>query len=193
MRVSDGLIGLAVALFPVMAALASEARPDALWRALAQPGHVVLMRHADAPGVGDPPGFRIGDCASQRNLGERGRQQARAIGERFRREGVSVSLVLSSQWCRARETAELMALGPVEDAPAALNSFFGRPGERHAATEALKARLAALPPDAATVVMVSHQVNVTALSGVYPRSGEMVVLRRDAAGAFTPLGRLAPD
>jgi phosphohistidine phosphatase SixA len=174
------------------AALASE-RADALWAALAKPGHVALMRHADAPGTGDPAGFRIGDCATQRNLGERGRFQARALGAEFRRRGVAVSQVLTSQWCRARETAELMALGPLVEEPAALNSFFGRSGEREAATAALRQRLAALPADSATVVMVTHQVNITALTAVFPRSGEIVVLRRAADGDMTTLGRLTPD
>lgn len=166
---------------------------EALWAALAKPGHVALMRHADAPGTGDPAGFRLGDCTTQRNLGERGRSQARALGAEFRRRGVAVSQVLTSQWCRTRETAELMALGPLIDEPAALNSFFGKPGETEAATAALRRRLRALPVDAATVVMVSHQVNITALTGVFPRSGEIVVLRRAADGAMTMVGRLPPE
>ncbi len=181
----------------VLLACASAGRAagpaDALWTALAQPGHVALMRHADAPGTGDPAGFKIGDCATQRNLGERGRNQARALGAEFRKRIIVVSQVLTSQWCRARETAELMALGQLVEEPAALNSFFGRPGEREAATTALRRRLAALPADAATVVMVTHQVNITALTGVFPRSGEIVVLRRAADGAMTTVGRLQPQ
>ncbi len=181
----------------VLLACASAGRAaepaDALWTALAQPGHVALMRHADAPGTGDPAGFKIGDCATQRNLGERGRNQARALGAEFRKRNIVVSQVLTSQWCRARETAELMALGQLVEEPAALNSFFGRPGEREAATAALRRRLAALPADAATVVMVTHQVNITALTGVFPRSGEIVVLRRAADGAMTTVGRLQPQ
>jgi phosphohistidine phosphatase SixA len=174
------------------AALASESI-DALWAALAKPGHVALMRHADAPGTGDPAGFRIGDCATQRNLGERGRNQARALGAEFRRRNVAVSQVLTSQWCRARDTVELMALGPVVEEPAALNSFFGRPGEREGATQALRRRLAALPAEAATVVMVTHQVNITALTGVFPRSGEIVVLKRASDGVMITVGRLLPE
>lgn len=195
MRLRVSVRGYLASLLLVIAApvaFASESA-DALWAALAKPGHVVLMRHADAPGTGDPAGFRIGDCATQRNLGERGRNQARALGAEFRKRNVAVSLVLTSQWCRARETAELMALGPLVEEPAALNSFFGRPGESEAATAALRRRLAALPADAATVVMVTHQVNITALTGVFPRSGEIVVLRRAADGAMTTLGRLPSD
>lgn len=183
-----GLLGLAMA----RPALAVEADRERLWSLLAVPGHVLLMRHADAPGTGDPANFRIGDCATQRNLGERGRAQARQLGAEFRRRAIPVGVVLTSQWCRARETAELMAIGPVEDEPAALNSFFGRPGERDAATAALRRRLAGLPAGAATVVMVTHQVNITALTGVFPASGEMVVLKRGDGGAFSTVGRLPP-
>lgn len=173
-------------------ALGIETDRERLWSALATPGHVVLMRHADAPGTGDPAAMRLGDCTTQRNLGARGRAQARQIGEAFRQRAIPVALVLTSQWCRTRETAELLALGPVEEEPAALNSFFGRPGEREAATAALRRRLAALPPQAATVVMVTHQVNITALTGVFPASGEMVVLRRDPQGGIVTVGRLPP-
>ena len=174
------------------AALAIEADRERVWALLARPGHVVLMRHADAPGTGDPANLRLGDCTTQRNLGERGRDQARRLGEEFRRRAVPVALVLTSQWCRTRETAELMALAPIEDEPTALNSFFGRPGERDAATAALRRRLAALPAGAGAVVMVTHQVNITALTGVFPASGEMVVLRRDDSGAVATVGRLPP-
>lgn len=174
------------------AALAIEVDRERVWALLARPGHVVLMRHADAPGTGDPANFRLGDCATQRNLAERGRDQARLLGEEFRRRAIPVALVLTSQWCRTRETAELMALAPIEDEPTALNSFFGRPGERDAATAALRRRLAALPAGAGAVILVTHQVNITALTGVFPASGEMVVLRRDDSGAVATVGRLPP-
>jgi len=182
------LVALATLTFAATAAARESA--DALWDALATPGHIALLRHADAPGVGDPAGFRIGDCVTQRNLGEQGRAQARRIGDEFRRRGVRVGLVLTSQWCRARDTAQLMSLGTVEDAPEALNSFFGRSGEREAATNALRRRLSGLPRDAGTVVMVTHQVNITALTGVFPRSGDIVVLRREPDGGISVRGTI---
>lgn len=184
------LVLVALATLPFAATAAARERADALWDALATPGHIALLRHADAPGVGDPAGFRIGDCATQRNLGEQGRAQARRIGDEFRRRGVRVGLVLTSQWCRARDTAQLMSLGTVEDAPEALNSFFGRSGEREAATNALRRRLSSLPRDAGTVMMVTHQVNITALTGVFPRSGDIVVLRREPDGGISVRGTI---
>ncbi|WP_100965420.1 histidine phosphatase family protein [Bosea sp. FBZP-16] len=184
------LVLVALATLPFAATAAARESADALWDALATPGHIALLRHADAPGVGDPAGFRIGDCATQRNLGEQGRAQARRIGDEFRRRGVRVGLVLTSQWCRARDTAQLMSLGTVEDAPEALNSFFGHSGERESATNALRRRLSGLPRDAGTVVMVTHQVNITALTGVFPRSGDIVVLRRGPDGGISVRGTI---
>ena len=90
---------------------------------IAKPGHIVMMRHALAPGTGDPSNFALGDCATQRNLSEAGRRQARRTGQFLREAGVRAARVLSSQWCRCLETARLLDLGPVEPLPA-LNSFF---------------------------------------------------------------------
>src|SRR5206468_7423164 len=105
-------VALAVAL---MAAPVAAAASDEAWAALAKGGHVALMRHGNAPpGYGDPPGFKIDDCQTQRNLDERGREQARALGEAFRQHGVRVDRILSSPWCRCLETARLLAVGPVE-------------------------------------------------------------------------------
>lgn len=176
--------------FAPASARAIETEAEAGWRLLKQPGAVALMRHADAPGTGDPSEFRLGDCATQRNLGPEGRAQAARLGQEFRRRGVAVSQMLVSQWCRTRDTATLMGLAPVVDAPDALNSFFERRSEREAATAALRRRLQALPTDAAAVVMVTHQVNITALTGVFPQSGEMVVLQRGPDGAHRPVARL---
>src|SRR5258708_39328493 len=90
------------------------------WAALVSGRHVALVRHGNAPpGYGDPPGFKIDDCATQRNLDEKGRTQARALGEAFRRHGVPADRILSSPWCRCLETARLMAVGPVENTMAA--------------------------------------------------------------------------
>src|SRR3546814_19163678 len=90
---------------------------EALWAALKQGGHVAIMRHATAPGFGDPEGFRLNDCSTQRNLSDAGRAQARRIGDAIRAHGVTIGRVLSSRWCRCLETAALLGLGPVEAYP----------------------------------------------------------------------------
>lgn len=158
------------------------------WEALRQPGAVGLMRHAIAPGTGDPPGFRLGDCATQRNLDARGRAQARAAGAAIRARGIEIEGVFTSRWCRARETAELLALGQVEDLPA-LDSFFAERGRRDAQTAALAAFIAA-QPTGARLILVTHQVNITALTGRVPRSGEIVVVHRLPGGGVEVAGSI---
>lgn len=155
------------------------------WAALEQPGAFAIMRHALAPGVGDPAAFDLEECATQRNLNDVGRAQARAIGAAFRERGVAFDAVLTSQWCRCRETAELLALGPVEDAPA-FNSFFRETDARGAQT---RDALAQIDGRADRVFIVTHQVNISALTGTGTRSGEVLVVRRGAEG-LDVLGRI---
>jgi len=162
---------------------------DAL-QLLAQPGHVLILRHANAPGVGDPPGMVLGDCATQRNLDQRGRIQASRLGERLRAAGLAEMRVFTSQWCRCRETARLLGVGRVEDLPA-LNSFFEQPERREAQIRTLREFLAELPRDGGAVVLVTHQVNITALTGYYPSAGEGLVLRLRPDGGFDRVAELA--
>jgi len=139
--------------------------------------HVVVIRHANAPGTGDPAGFSLGDCATQRNLDETVRAQARRLGERFREAGIAEARVYSSQWCRCLETARLLGLGPVKEL-AALNSFFGRPADREPNLAALRDFLAKLDPGGDTpVVLVTHFVTISAITGDGVSSGEARVLR----------------
>jgi len=152
-------------------------------------GLVVLMRHAEAPGVGDPAGFRLRDCATQRNLSNDGREQAKRIGERLRRMGIGQAAVYSSQWCRCLDTARLLGIGEVREMPA-LNSFFGRSGERDTQVAEVRRLLAALLPGGSPVVLVTHQVVITALTGVHPASGESVLMRANGTGEPAVIGRL---
>ena len=165
----------------VAAALAALLLPpppaaaDARFARLSEPGIVAIMRHADAPGTGDTASFALSDCATQRNLGARGRQQAREIGAAIRAAGVRVDRVLTSQWCRCRDTARLLGLGPVEDLPA-LNSFFRNPVRSDRQTAGLRQFLFGLPPGK-TVILVTHYVNIRALTGLGVASGEVLLLR----------------
>lgn len=170
--------GCRLALCLILLPAAAPARADerAAWTALEQGGHVALMRHAvTVPGVGDPPGFRLDDCATQRLLSETGRNWARRFGAELRERGVTGARVLTSAWCRCVDTAELMDLGPVEVFEP-LNSFFGTRGDGAEQTAAVRDLMAAWQGPG-TLVLVTHQVNVTALTGIYPASGEVVVLR----------------
>ncbi len=153
------------------------------------PGSVVVLRHALAPGVGDPEGFRLDDCATQRNLDERGRAQAEALGRALAARGLGDAVVFTSRWCRSRETAALLGLGPVRELEA-LDSFFGRPERRDVQDTALRAFLAARETNGEPLVLVTHQVNVSALVGRRTRSGDGFVLRLDGDGTFTLVERL---
>jgi broad specificity phosphatase PhoE len=160
--------------------------------ALAAPGHVLMLRHARAPGFGDPPGFKVDDCATQRNLDDAGRKQARLLGARLRAAGIRTAKVYSSQWCRCLETARLLGLGQVESLPA-LNSFFDRPDERERKLAAVAAFLARLPRSGGPVVLVTHQVTVSGITGRGVDTGSGYVLRLDGTGKPPVVGALTVD
>lgn len=161
---------------------------EALWSLLQRGGQVVLVRHAlTEPGVGDPEGFRLGDCATQRNLSEQGRTDARRLGEALRARRVPVARLQSSPWCRAQETARLVFGREAEDLPA-LGNVFGR-REREAAQVAELKKLVR-PAGRGNVFWFTHGSTTVALTGVSPATGEMVVLTPQADGGFRVAGRL---
>ena len=178
--------------FVISLASANAAAQDSgeAWAALAKGGHVVLIRHGNAPGLGDPPGVRADDCKTQRNLDEFGRAQSRALGEAFRSRGVRVGRVVSSPWCRCLETARLMAVGTVETSTSLLSDRAGKNPERR--TE-LKQMIASWRGPG-TLVLVSHGWAIEALFGFIPASAETLVVRpRQASTAGGDLvGRIAP-
>jgi phosphohistidine phosphatase SixA len=176
--------GLALAALPVHAA---DSNDKAAWAALSS-GSIVLLRHANAPGLGDPPGFQLDDCSTQRNLDEAGRAQARMLGESFRSRGVAVRQVRTSQWCRTRETAQLAFPGQPVDEPL-FNSFFAQ-SEREPAQTAGARKLLLGWKGPGVLVVVTHQVNITAITGITPASGEGVVLKRTGS-KLKVLGRIA--
>lgn len=179
-------------LAPLMLwALAAQANADeALWSRLREGGLVVMMRHATAPGVGDPPGFRLGDCATQRNLSAEGRAEARRIGEAFRRNRVPIDEVRSSEWCRCRETAEL-AFGRYTAWPQ-INSFFDDRSAEPQQTAATRALMAGWKGKG-NLVLVTHQVNISAASGSFASPGGIVVLQPAGAGRLEVVGGLRLD
>ncbi len=182
------LVGLIIALLAGVAQ-AAQALPLS---ELAKPGRVLMLRHAQAPGTGDPPGFRIEDCATQRNLDAAGREQAAALGRRLARAGIVRARVFSSQWCRCLETARLLGLGPVEAQPA-LNSFYATPQETAARMARLREFLAALPPQGEPVILVTHQFTIAELTGGGTPSGGGSLFRLDGTGSPRHLGNIDPD
>lgn len=181
-----GLCFLALAV-----ASAAAHADDALWAQLRAGGLVVFIRHAETdPGVGDPPGFRLDDCKTQRNLSAAGRDQSRRLGEAFRRERVPVAQVLSSEWCRCRDTA---ALAFERYAPwAALNNLFGRAQNEPAQKRAILERAGA-HRGKGNLVLVTHGATIFPVAGVNPGTGALVVMKPAGAGQLEPLGQLRPD
>ena len=179
------VLAAALLLFP------APATADARFARLSKPGIVAIMRHALAPGTGDPASFKLDDCTTQRNLDAQGRAQARGIGAAIRAAGVTVARVLASEWCRCRDTARLLDLGPVEPL-SALNSFFRNRARADAQTAELRQFLRGLPPGE-TVVLVTHQVNITALTDRWAASGEVLLLRIGRGGAIEVAGEILID
>lgn len=187
--------GLSILFFlalivPIQPVLAEDASDEVVWNALKAGGHVVLIRHAiTESGIGDPPGFTLGDCRTQRNLSAEGRTDARRIGEAFRKREIPVSDVLSSRWCRCLDTARL-AFGKATPA-AMLDSMFrdNDPNRKKEKIRAVKETVErrTMPGN---LVLVTHNQNIQALTGVSPSSGEMVVVMPEAGGEWKLVGRL---
>ena len=147
-------------------------------RLLEQSKAIGLMRHALAPGVSDPQRFSLDDCATQRNLSDEGRQQAKSLGQILRENGLSSGDIRSSQWCRCVETAELLMLGPVKTENM-LNSVFQRMENREAQTQALTTWMQermTQPTESQATILVSHQANISALLGGSASSGELLIV-----------------
>lgn len=132
---------------------------------LARPNVVVLLRHANAPGVFDPPQFRLDACETQRNLDAAGRRQAQALGASWKAAGFRPTRVWSSAWCRCQDTARLMDLGPVTVLPE-LNARSGAGESREAQAAALNRVISRLDPRGGPYLMVTHQFVITALTGL---------------------------
>ena len=136
-------------------------------------GRVLMLRHALAPGFGDPSNFQLRDCSTQRILDEVGREQSRQIGNAFRNAGLRFEGVYSSQWCRCLETARLINMGKVQELTG-LNSFFQGIVQREATLASLRKFLQDLPPDGDPVLLVTHQVTISAITGMGVSSGAAV-------------------
>ena len=164
-------LGLIICL---LIGLITPAAADPLREAItATGGNVIFMRHALAPGYGDPDHFSVDDCSTQRNLDSRGSAQAEATGAWLRQRGYRFDAIDSSAWCRCKDTASHLGLGPwrVFDG---LNSFFQGHVDRSQTLRLLETRLNSIAADQ-QVLMVTHQVVISAVTGIAPPSGGLVV------------------
>ncbi len=187
-------LSLALAASPFAgAALAQPSNVEGSYvEALKRGNCMVLIRHAiTVPGIGDPPGMRLDDCSTQRDLSEEGRAQSRRFGQWFRKHGLVPARVRSSQWCRCLNTAKeafseknfgrQLSIEPWT----ALNSFFQGHGNRDRQLEEAmqEARAIAMRRSYGQFeVWVTHQVTITSLANHYASMGEMIVAAYDAPG-----------
>lgn len=147
--------------------------------------HVLLIRHADAPGFGDPPGYSLDNCTTQRNLGDKGRKQAVAIGQWLTEQRVTVANVKSSPWCRCLDTAKLIAKGSVV-ADKSLGSFFDDMSLAKSQTLAMQKLIATqLSQHQSTpLILVTHHVNIEAFTNKVVGVGDMVLVKVKPDGSY---------
>lgn len=165
---------IVAALMWLTPGLAAHATSITLAEAVRTKGTVILIRHALAPGFGDPANFSLTQCATQRNLSNEGRRQARAIGLALKQAGLEPSPVWSSPWCRCLDTASEMNIGPIVPFEG-LSSFFEGHASRTETLARLQEKMDQLDPSAPPVIMVTHQVVISALTGQGTRSGGAVL------------------
>ena len=176
------VFGLLVIMLVPSAFVRADTPQEPVQAALAQIGaNVVFMRHALAPGYGDPDEFQIEDCDTQRNLDAAGRQQAEAIGRYFREHQISFTAILSSRWCRCAQTAELLKSGSWSEFDG-LNSFFQGHVDRQETLTLLQNKLDSLSSDE-LVLMITHQVVISAVTDISPPSGGLVVYNTSTQNA----------
>lgn len=182
----------AILLFQASAAATNTTGTEAeahLWKGVSEGRYFIIMRHAIAPGVGDPEEFSLVNCKTQRNLSEIGVQQANRIGNRFRANGILSAEIYASQWCRCQDTAKHLGLGVVNDL-SDLNSFFRDFALRDSRINGLLDWLRNYSQSETSgntiskpLVLVTHQVNISALLGVGVTSGEMVIFALNSEGS----------
>jgi phosphohistidine phosphatase SixA len=177
-------LALLLGLILPLAAFADEA----LLKKLKEGGYVLLLRHAATEaGIGDPPNFFIGDCKTQRNLSDAGREEARRIGRKLKWHAIIVSEVRASQWCRTLETAEL-AFGHPPVPWEALNSLYKDPDRDAERTRAVASLIGTVRPPQ-NLALVTHNFNIRALTGISPATAEIIVVRSEG-GKVVVAGRL---
>jgi broad specificity phosphatase PhoE len=177
-------------LLMLVAAPSAQADEATLWALLQQGGQVVLVRHAVTdPGVGDPPGFKLDDCTTQRNLSAEGKADAERLGAAIKARKVPVARVLTSPWCRCRDTARIAFGGA--DVDATLGNLFTHPQNRERQVAGFH-RLVAAAPKTGNLFLITHGATILAFTGVSPGTAEMVILTPEAGGKFRVAGRIAP-
>ena len=148
---------------------------DSIWDEARQGNKVILIRHSLAPGGGDPAGFKIDDCKTQRNLNKAGIEQSKKIGKIFKDNKISIDVVLSSAWCRCKDTA-YYAFGEFKEF-SALNSTFSTPYNKNEPRQIkeIEKYLMNWEGEGKNLILVTHYSVITAITNAAPSSGEIVI------------------
>jgi len=167
----------------VVLSMALPVQASDLSKKLRSSGYVLLMRHASAPGVGDPPNYTLDDCKTQRNLDAKGRRQAVVVGDWLRKQGVQSASVFSSIWCRCKDTASLLGFDAYRVEPA-LGSFFDEMAKAPESNRALQRLIAdnLRAKGERALILVTHHVNILEFAGENVASGDLVLVKVDASG-----------
>ena len=188
-RVSQFMLGVVVGC-SALAAEQSAAADDPLWSQLKKGGYVILMRNSAVDeGLGDPKGYKINDCTTQLNLTDKGRAEAKKIGDEFKKRKIPIKQVLTSAFCRAKETAQL-AFGKA-DVWEALNSFYDKPERKSEQTRLLHQRLESPPTDGTNLVLVTHGYNIVSAVGLNPDPGDMFIIAPAFRVGYKIVGELS--
>lgn len=188
------LASLFIAVAAIIALFTPAHADEAGLAALKAGGHVAMVRHGlTTPGAGDPLGFKLEDCGTQRNLIDDGRAESRKLGATLRANDIKIDRVLSSEWCRCMETAELIGMGRVRTEPA-LNNLYGRPQNRAPQVKAMRALIAGWKGPG-NLLLSTHGANMGALLGINPGTAEGVVLKPapETEEGFRVVGRISPE
>ena len=188
-RVTKFMLGVVVGC-SALAAEQSVAADDPLWSQLKKGGYVILMRNSAVDeGLGDPKGYKVNDCTTQLNLTDKGRAEAKKIGDEFKKRKIPIKQVFTSAFCRTKETAQL-AFGKA-DVWEALNSFYDKPERKSEQTRLLHQRLESPPTDGANLVLVTHGYNIVSAVGLNPDPGDMLIIAPAFRVGYKIVGELS--
>ena len=184
------LVGATLLGLVALSTQQSFAAEDPLWGLLKKGGYVILMRNSAVDeGSGDPKGYKVEDCATQLNLNDKGRAEAKKIGEEFKKRKIPIKQVLTSQFCRTKETAAL-AFGKA-DVWEPLNSFYDKPMRKSEQTRLLHQRMENAPKDGSNLVLVTHGYNITSATGLNPDPGDMLIIEPAFKVGYRVVGELS--
>jgi len=183
------IISLILNLFLIFILTLHLNASEQAWNLAHEGNKVIFIRHSLAPGGGDPAGFKIDDCKTQRNLSKKGINQSKKIGKLFKKNKVPIDQVLSSQWCRCKDTAKY-AFGEYSEFTA-LNSTFQSPFDKNEGKQLkdLYNYVRKWDGNGKNLVLITHYSIITAVTNAVPSSGEIVIANKN----FKVLGTIQTD